>query len=213
MRTRRAGQSALLLLDAVAVLEGEVIEYAVIGAMAAAIHGSLRATTDADALLSIPVAKLPSLSRAFEKAGFTAALRRGDADDPIPAVLLVSDTHGNRVDLLGGLRGLDHQVFARAIEIPFEGSTLRVVSCEDFIAMKCFAGRPQDIVDAKHALGSVQAIDLDLVRRVVRGFGRPAADVLEQILGGSLATASLAGGMTGDATLSLRPEIAKSNRT
>jgi predicted nucleotidyltransferase len=184
MRTRRAGQSALLLLDAVAVLEGEVIEYAVIGAMAAAIHGSLRATTDADALLSIPVAKLPSLSRAFEKAGFTAALRRGDADDPIPAVLLLSDTHGNRVDLLGGLRGLDPQVFARAIEIPFEGSTLRVVSREDFIAMKCFAGGPQDIVDAKLALRSVQAIDLDLVRRVARGFGRPAADVLEQILGG-----------------------------
>jgi predicted nucleotidyltransferase len=182
MRTRRAGQSTLLLLDAVTVLEGEGIEYAVIGAMAAAIHGSVRATTDADALLSTTVAKLTNLSRVFEKAGFATGLRRGDEGDPIPAMLLVSDTHGNRVDLLGGLRGLDPQVFARAIQVPFEGSTLRVACREDFIAMKCFAGGPQDIADARIALKGTQAVDLDLVRRVVRGFGRDAADVLEQIL-------------------------------
>src|SRR5271155_1246303 len=106
MRTRRAGQSALLLLDAVAVLNGEGIEYVVIGAMAAAVHGSLRATTDADALLSITAAKLGGLSRAFEKARFATELRRGDESDPISAMLMVRDSHGNRVDLLGGLRGL-----------------------------------------------------------------------------------------------------------
>jgi predicted nucleotidyltransferase len=183
MRARRAGQSALLLLDVIPVLKIEAIEYAVIGAMAASVHGSLRASADADALLSVTVSKLAKLARAFKKAGFETELRRGDEDDPIPAMLIVIDAHGNRVDLLGGLRGLDPQVFSRAIDVPFSGETIRVVGREDFIAMKCFAGGPQDVADAKLALKSAQSpIDHDLLRRVTRRFGRAAADVLEQLL-------------------------------
>jgi predicted nucleotidyltransferase len=183
MRTRRAGQSALLLLDVVVELRNQAIEYAVIGAMAASVHGSLRASADADALLSVTVSKLTKLSRAFKKAGFEAELRRGDADDPIPAMLIISDAYGNRVDLLGGLRGLDPQVFSRAVDVPFSGDTLRVVGREDFIAMKCFAGGPQDLIDARLALQSAQApVDHSLLRRVTRRFGRAAADVLERIL-------------------------------
>jgi predicted nucleotidyltransferase len=182
MRTQRSGQSALLLLDAIAVLEEEAIEYAVIGAMAASVHGALRASADADALLSVTVPKLMNLSRAFEKAGFQTELRRGDEDDPIPALLEVSDMHGNRVDLLGGLRGLDPQAFERAVDVPFSGGNLRVIGREDFIAMKCFAGGPQDILDARVALHSAPVpIDFDLLRRVTCRFGRAAADVLEQI--------------------------------
>ncbi len=46
MRTRQAGESALLLLDAVDVLARVGIRYAVIGAMAAAVHGVVRALSD-----------------------------------------------------------------------------------------------------------------------------------------------------------------------
>jgi hypothetical protein len=183
MRTRRAGQSALLLLDVIAALRSEASEYVVIGAMAASVHGSLRASAGADALVSVTVSKLGKLTRAFKKAGFEAELRRGDADDPIPAMITISDTHGNRVDLLGGLRGLDPQVFSRAVDVPFSGDTLRVVGREDFIAMQCFAGGPQDLVDARLALQGAQApVDQSLLRRVTRRFGRAAADVLERVL-------------------------------
>ena len=49
--------------------------------------------------------------------------------------------------------------------------------------MKCFAGGPQDVAVAQVALGSAQdPIDLDLLRRVTRRFGRAAADILEQVL-------------------------------
>jgi hypothetical protein len=49
--------------------------------------------------------------------------------------------------------------------------------------MKCFAGGPQDIVDAQAALkGSQEAVDLDLLRRLTRRFGRAAADALEDLL-------------------------------
>jgi predicted nucleotidyltransferase len=183
MRARGPGQSVLLLLDVAAVLAERGTDYVVIGAMAASVHGSIRATTDADALLSVSVPKLRQLQREFKKAGFSTDLRQGDEDDPIQGLLAVTDKHGNRVDLLAGLRGLDAETFSRALTVPFLGSSLRVIGREDFIAMKCFAGGPQDVADARHALKSAnEPINIDLVRRLSRRFGRPAADVLEQVL-------------------------------
>jgi predicted nucleotidyltransferase len=184
MRTRAPGQSALLLLDLADELTKQKVDYAVIGAMAASVHGAIRATIDADALLSVSVSRLRKLQKEFQIAGFDTDLRQGDADDPIPALLAVGDRHGNRVDLLAGLRGLDPDVFGRATDVSFHGGTLRVISREDFIAMKCFAGGPQDIADARQVLAAAnRPIDVGLLRRVTRRFGRAAADHLEQMLG------------------------------
>jgi predicted nucleotidyltransferase len=172
----------LLLLDVVAVLDEQDVEYAVVGALAASVYGTIRATTDADAVVSASRSKLAGIDRTLRKAGLTAELRRGDSDDPIPALLAISDPFGNRVDLLGGLRGLDPEAFARAIAVPFSGTTLRIIGREDFIAMKCFAGGPLDIADAQEAMKMAdRPIDLDLLRRITRRFGRPAADVLEAL--------------------------------
>ena len=183
MKARGPGQSAHLLLDVSAVLAKNDVEYAVIGAMAAAVYGAIRATTDADALLSVSIARLRQLEKIFKKAGFATALRRGDADDPIPALLSVSDRHDNRVGLLAGLRGLDRLALSRSITVPFLGGSLRVIGREDFVAMKCFAGGPQDIADAVQALKTPdQPLDLELLRRTTRRFGRPAADLLEKLL-------------------------------
>lgn len=183
MRTTSAGQSVLLLLDVVSLLDKQGIKYGVVGALAGAMHGAIRATTDADALISVSPSKLAGLRNLFRKAGFTAVLRRGDADDPIPAMLAISDEFGNRVDLLGGLRGLDPEAFNRTRAVPFSGTTLRIIGREDFIAMKCFAGGPLDVVDAETAIGVADPpIDLDLTRRLTRRFGRPAADILEKLL-------------------------------
>src|SRR5262245_7349708 len=164
MKARGPGQSVLLLLDVAAVLAEQEIEYAVIGATAAAVHGSIRATADADALVSVSMSKLAQLKGVLKKAGFDVDLRSGDADDPIPALLAIGDKHGNRVDLLGGLRGLDKDAFARAITVPFQGSSIRVIGREDFVAIKCFAGGPQDIVDARSALQAAdEPVNLDLL--------------------------------------------------
>jgi predicted nucleotidyltransferase len=183
MKARGPGQSALLLLDVAVVLVDESIDYAVIGAMAAAVHGSIRATADADALLSVAPTRLRSIEKALTKVGFATELRRGDADDPISALLAVSDRHGNRVDLLTGLRGLDPAAFSRAITVPFMGASVRVIGREDFIAMKCFAGGPQDVADARQVLATPDVrLDVDLLRRTTMRFGRTALDVLERLL-------------------------------
>ncbi len=183
MRTRRAGQSALLLLDAVEILQREKLDYAVIGAFALSAHGVVRASTDVDVLLFTTPQHLAKLRARFQLAGFGTELRHGEADDPIPAMLMLSDAHSNHVDLLGGLRGMDPGIFSRTVEVPFMGVNLRIVGREDFIAMECFAGGPQDILDAQSAYRSARGpVDLDLLRAVTRRFGRDAADNLEGVL-------------------------------
>lgn len=184
MRTRRSGESALLLLDAVEVLIGERVDYAVVGAMAASVHGVVRASLDADAVLSITTHELGKLQERFAAAGFSTELRRGDFEDPIAAVLALSDSLGNRVDLLVGLRGLEAEAFQRAIEVTFQGTTLRVVGVEDFIAMKLFAGSPQDLADARYALAAAKAsIDSQLLRRLATRYGRQAVGELDKLAG------------------------------
>ena len=108
MRTSASGESALLLLDVVQVLSKEQVDYAIVGAMAASVYGVIRASRDADALLSISVPALAGLERTFRAAGFHTELRRGDFDDPIGAVLTLQDSFDNQVDLLVGIRGFDH---------------------------------------------------------------------------------------------------------
>lgn len=183
MRTHHAGESALLLLDVVERLASEHIGYAVIGAMAASVHGLVRASIDADVVLSVPASELGRLERLFAAAGFHTELRRGEAEDPIAAMLALGDQHGNRVDLLAGLRGLEADAFARAIAVPFQGELLQFIGREDFIAMKLFAGGPQDLADARHALaGAPDALDLALLRRLTARYGRTAVASLEALL-------------------------------
>jgi len=136
-----------------------------------------------DALLFTTPRRLANLRTRFDRAGFETELRRGEADDPIPAMLILRDRYNNQVDLLGGLRGMDPSAFSRTVEVPFMGVNLYIIGREDFIAMKCFAGGPQDLPDAQSAYRSAQGpVDLDLLRAVTRRFGRDAADKLEQVL-------------------------------
>ncbi len=183
MRATAPGQSALLLLDVVVVLERRQVAYAVIGALAASVHGVVRASLDADAVVSLSPREAGDLEEAIKSAGFTTAFRVGDPDDPIPALLAVSDPFENRADLLFGLRGLEREAFSRVIEVPFQGARLRIIGREDFIAMKVFAGGPQDLIDARRAIGSDRhALDTVLLRRLAKAYGGAASEALEQIL-------------------------------
>jgi len=185
MRTNRPGESALLLLDVVDLLTGQKIEYAVIGALAASIHGAVRASMDADVVLSTGMPEAGALERAFKTAGFHTLLTRGDIEDPIPGLLKVGDPYDNRVDLLIGLRGMEPQAFSRGVDVPFQGMTLKFIGREDFIAMKVFAGGPMDLIDASRAISAGgESMDLELVRRLARRYGRDAIESLEHLLAG-----------------------------
>jgi hypothetical protein len=170
----------------VEVLQAHDIEYAVIGAMAAAVHGSVRASLDADAVVRASPVEARELRDALGAAGAEVELRSGDPGDPIPALLQVNDAFGNRVDLLIGLRGLDSGAFQRTRTIEFLGVPLQFVSREDFIAMKLFAGGPQNIADARIAYElDLTSLDLILLRQLAQRFGSEAVQRLDELLASS----------------------------
>jgi predicted nucleotidyltransferase len=183
MRTSGSGQSALLLLDVVDSLIAQNVEYAVIGAMAASVHGVVRASMDADVLLSIDSQQAKHLEAVFAASALLTELTRGDFEDPVPGLIKVSDSFGNRVDLLLGLRGLEPDAFSRVVEVPFQGSKLKFIGREDFIAMKVFAGGPMDLLDAARAISAGRdSLDFDLIRRLAKRYGRDASVALERLL-------------------------------
>ena len=61
MRASAPGQSALLMADVAESLARHGVRYAVIGAMAAAAHGVVRASLDADAIVSLQVREAQTL--------------------------------------------------------------------------------------------------------------------------------------------------------
>ena len=183
MRTKASGESALLLLDAIQILRGASVDYAVVGAMAASVHGVIRASLDADALLAISLSALAGLERSFKAAGFKTELRRGDMGDPIGAVLTLRDSFENRVDLLVGIRGFEPTAFSRTIEVALDGESLKFVGLEDFVAMKLFAGGPQDLVDARSALEAApEPPNMELLQGLAKRYGPETARSLESLL-------------------------------
>lgn len=104
----------------------------------------------------------------------------------VGALLAVTDAHGNRVDLLIGLRGLDPGAFSRAQNVNLNGQRLRVIGREDFIAMKAFAGSALDLSDARQAIAvDRNSLDLELLQRLANRFGNDAAGRVETLIVGS----------------------------
>ncbi|MBI3319096.1 MAG: hypothetical protein HYZ89_00695, partial [Candidatus Omnitrophica bacterium] len=142
MRAKGPGQSTLLLLDVIAALNKLHVSYAIIGAFAASFYGVIRASMDADAAVSFPHGQddVARLLDALRQAGLRVTYRKGDAHDPIGAVINAEDRFTNRVDLLMDIRGTTAALFSRAIDAKFMKTRIRVIGLEDFIATKIFAG-------------------------------------------------------------------------
>src|SRR6266852_819068 len=111
------GQPGHLLIDVLRTLARFSVPSAVVGGFAVSFHGVVRGTDDADAAIWLKGTSLDSgdLVRELTNAGFKAELRGGEPDDPIAAVIVVHDHHGNRTDLLLGVRGMDPAASSRAV--------------------------------------------------------------------------------------------------
>lgn len=172
------------MADVAELLSKQGVRYAVIGAMAAAVHGVVRASLDADAVIALHVREAQALRQSLVEEGFEVVFRTGDVDDPIPGLLEIKDRHGNRVDLLLGLRGMDPELLNRTRQVRLGEAVLEIASREDFIAMKAFAGSPVDLADARSVIDlDRESLDTELVRRLAQRFGRDAARFVEDLIG------------------------------
>jgi hypothetical protein len=131
----------------------------VVGAMAVAVHGYARATTDVD-LVSRP--PLRETRKRLAAHGVNAALKRGDALEG-EFDCLKGSLDGIEFDILPALVPIDWE---HTIALPLgDGETLNVVDLPTLIHLKLRAGGPQDLVDVamliqRHPSESARAAQL-----------------------------------------------------
>ena len=186
MRINGPGESSLLLLKVIKFLDNLKVPYVVVGAFAASFYGQIRASLDADAVISVKgqEKKLEQLVVILKKDGFKVEVRHGDAQDPVHGVVNIKDKFQNRVDLLTGIRGMKADVFDRLVTASFMDTKIKIISAEDFIAMKIFAGGTKDIEDVIGVLTVLNQnkVNIPLVRHLTLQYGKKELLRLEEIL-------------------------------
>ena len=185
MADQAAPDPSRLLSRIGSILDEAGADWAVIGAMAVAYHGWVRASLDADALISLKKSSLDidQLGERLRKEGWNVEVRMGEPGDPLGFVVRIRDSHGNQADLIGGIRKLDPGFFDRIQREEWDGAALKFASTEDLLALKFYAGGPKDLEDAEGIL-KVRAGSMDhsLVSGLSKPFGRNAAEVCERLL-------------------------------
>jgi hypothetical protein len=134
------------LKQLVAALRAAQVDHALVGALAVAIHGAPRATSDIDLLI-----EGPSLPRAIEIAracGFTwlaHPMRFRDGTE-LQRISKIAGAETLTLDLMLVNEALAH-AWSTRVDLTTDFGPLTVVTREALIAMKIAAGRPRDLGD------------------------------------------------------------------
>lgn len=142
--------------------------HATIGAMALAVHGTSRATSDFDLMVADERVLDGALWQGLREQGISVDIRRGDAVDPLAGVIRFERGAEPTVDIVVfGSRGWQAQIPGRALLVDFGFGVMPVADPSDLVLLKLYAGGPQDGWDIA-ALLSV-ADDRDALVRTVEG--------------------------------------------
>ena len=159
-----------LLADA-AIKVQPSLSFALIGGLAVATWGAVRATADIDFLadsdpspLQVPEIR-DRLKKFVEKEGGLADWRVGGHDDPIPLLLRIElpDAYGVGADILWAHKRWQREALQRAPAVKVADAEIPVLHPEDLILMKLDAGGPQDLLDVQ-ALLSCRPPELNIDR-------------------------------------------------
>lgn len=118
---------------------------ALIGALAVAAHGYVRATDDID---FVSPADPKEIQARLRMAGIESKTRRGDALEGDILSVVYGRAEGFRFDVLFPPVPID---WSRTVLLPLsESSRLRVVDLDALVRLKLRAGGPQDLIDVVH---------------------------------------------------------------
>jgi hypothetical protein len=170
-----------LVDDAVAILEGVGVAWAVMGGCARNAYAEPRATKDVDFVAAVDPASFAALERALERAGFRRASAVSEPGEIVPDLALYRDGSGRRIDILFAHTAFERSALERRRPLASSGQrATHVVSPEDLIVYKLIADRPQDradiaaVVEAQRLRGT--AIDWMYIEHWCRAW-----DVLERL--------------------------------
>ena len=136
-----------------AALEEQKVEYAVIGALALAVHGVPRATTDIDVMV-----RPEDVDRVLEIAGTlgfalpAAPMTFSASGVSIRRVSKVEEGELLTLDILLVNQKLD-EVWNTRTRVTTEHGPIRVISRNGLIKMKALSGRLQDLADIQRLQG------------------------------------------------------------
>jgi len=159
------------------------IPYAVIGGIAALIHGGMRTTQDVDITIYTEIDQLEGVYKLFEK-DFVAI--RPDAMEFFQRFFVLSLRHRQtqiRVDVAAALSGLERDAITRSERRRFGQVEINVCSVEDLIIFKLFAARDKDMADVKTLIAAHKAkLDIFYLRKRAREFiALERSDVTERL--------------------------------
>jgi len=141
---RRTAHRSLSHAAALVVRALEPEACVLIGGLAVAAHGHVRATRDVDFITRLP---LEEARRRLSKHGYQPETRRGDPHDGLPTFLrvTVADTP---VDILPQLVAID---WDHLPQVRLEAATVvSVVDVDSLILLKLRAGGVRDVMDVAH---------------------------------------------------------------
>ncbi len=145
----------------VAWLDRQKVPYALVGGLAATLHGKTRVTEDVDIVIGRDVEQTLRLVPLLDAAVFEPLL--DDFEPLLKSALLLPLHHrptGVIVDLVLGVSGFEQDLVARARTVRVAGLDLAIASAEHLVVMKTIAGRPQDDQDIRGML-DVLAVEFD----------------------------------------------------
>lgn len=128
------------------LLNGNGVEYMVVGGYALAAHGHPRYTGDIDFWISPEPSNVERLLKALHEFGFgSLGLTAGDFD----ADNVIQLGHPpRRIDLSTGIDGVEFAAcWARKESVDVGGVRLNLIGLEDLKTNKLAAGRPKDLAD------------------------------------------------------------------
>lgn len=157
-----------LLREVLDILERRGAPTALIGAVALAAHGIVRATLDYDLLVLDRGTLEAATWTGLADAGAVVEIRRGDSEDPLAGVVRISRQAEAPVDVVVGKQAFLEEILARRRELVVRGRTVPVVVGADLVLLKVFAGGPQDLLDVGTLLSGDEdgALRADLEARL-----------------------------------------------
>jgi hypothetical protein len=160
-------------------LDAAGIDFALIGGIALAAHGSLRSTLDLD-LLALDARCLREQTwSSLIDAGIKVEIRKGDDDDPLLGVVRIDEDGPRPIDIiLGRSPRWQHPILerARARMVKLEDRPVPLVEAADLVLLKLYAGGIQDRADILDLLSTDDAL-VPTVEERVAGVPRHAREL------------------------------------
>jgi hypothetical protein len=153
---------------------------AVIGAVALAVHGYVRATRDLDLATEVePFTQLRELGERAKREGWAVDVAMPDQEDPLGGVVTIRGSDFDPVQVVNFHNPLRERVHpARAAldaAVELKGAAgLRVVRVEDLVLLKLYAGGRKSRVDVAELLSANPGVDVSELQRRAAELGLEA---------------------------------------